>query len=68
MEQVLRRENIRALTHGLCLPIGGESGKKVLVVGVLLRPREEVVKERRSLLIVVPEYAEIVAHNISFLC
>ena len=36
MEQVLRGENIRALTRGRCLTIGGELHEKVVVVGALL--------------------------------
>ena len=49
------------------LPVRGELHEKVVVVGVLLRACEEIVKERRSPLVVAPEYAEIVAHHISFL-
>ena len=66
MEQVLCRENIRALTRGLCLPIGGELREKVVVVGTTLCSCEEVVKERRSPLVIAPEHAEIIAHHISF--
>ena len=36
MEQVLRCKNIRALTRGLCLPVGGELREKIVVVGIML--------------------------------
>ena len=36
MEQVLRRENIRALSCGRCLTIGGKLCEKVVVVSALL--------------------------------
>ena len=67
-EKILCGEDVGVCSIPIRLPIGGESGEKLVVVGVLLRPREETIKEGRSLLVVVPEYAEIVAHNISFLC
>ena len=36
MEEILRGENIRALTCGRCLTIGGKLCEKVVVVGALL--------------------------------
>ena len=62
MEQVLRRENIRALTRGLCLPIGGELREEDIVVGIALRACQQIVKEGRGLLVVLPKYAEIIRH------
>ena len=60
MEEILRRKDIRALTRGRCLPIRGELHEKGVVVGILLRPCEEIVKEPLRVCIVAPEYAEIV--------
>ena len=67
-EKILRREDVGVCRIPARLAVRGELYEKVVVVGVLLRACEEVVKERRSPLVVVPECAEIVAHNISFLC
>ena len=67
-EKILRGEDVGVCRIPARLAVRGELYEKVVVVGVLLRACEEVVKERRSPLVVVPECAEIVAHNISFLC
>ena len=67
-EEILRCKDIGVCCIPARLPVHGELHEKVVVVGLLLRACEETIKERRSLLVVVPEYAEIVAHNISFLC
>ena len=60
MEQILRRKDIGALTRGRCLTIRGELHEKVIVVGGLLRPCEEIIEEPLHVRIVAPEYAEIV--------
>ena len=64
MEEILCRKDIGALTRGRCLTIGGELHEKVVVVGGLLRPCEEIIEEPLRVLIIVPEYAEIVVHLI----
>ena len=61
-EKILRGEDVGVCGIPSCLPIRGELHEKVVVVGALLRTCEEVVKERRSLLVIAPEYADIVVH------
>ena len=64
MEEILRRKNIGALTRGRCLTIRGKLHEEVVVVGALLRACEEIIEEPLRVLIIVPEYAEIVVHLI----
>ena len=62
VEEIPGGKDVRALTLGRSLPIGGKPCEKVVVKGIALRTREEIVKERRGVLIIVPEYHEIVLH------
>ena len=66
IEQILRRKDIGALTRRRCLAIGGKLREEIVVVGLSLRPCEEIIKKPLCMFIIVPEYAEIVAHHISF--
>ena len=65
-EKILRGEDVGVCGIPSRLPIGGELHEEVVVAGILLRTCEEIIKERRSLLVIAPKCAEIVAHNISF--
>ena len=62
VEEIPGGKDVRALALGRSLPIGGKPCEKVVVKGITLRTREEIVKERRGVLIIVPEYREIVLH------
>ena len=46
----------------VCLPIGGELREEDIVVGIALRACQQIVKEGRGLLVVLPKYAEIIRH------
>ena len=66
MEEVLRGENVRVRRIAPCLPIGGESGEKIIIIFLALRAGKEVVKERAGAFVVLPKYREIVHHEIPF--
>ena len=59
-EKILRGEDVGVRGIPACLTIGGELHEKVVVVGILFRACEKSIKERRSLLVIAPECAEIV--------
>ena len=60
MGHIHSTQEIGALTRGRCLTIRGELHEKVIVVGGLLRPCEEIIEEPLRVRIVAPECAEIV--------
>ena len=61
-EEVECGKDIRTLTCGGSLPIGGKYGEKVVVEGVPLRTRQQIAEKFVSTYVVAPEYAEIVRH------
>ena len=65
-KEILRREDIGVRRIPTRLAVRGELREKVVIVGVLLRPREEIVKEPLRIFIVVPERRELVWHTYPF--
>ena len=61
-EEVLCGQDIRTLRFWRLLPIGGKTHKEIIIVGTALRALKEVLEERISTRIVLPECAEIVRH------
>ena len=65
-EKILRREDIGVRRIPARLAVCGELHEKVVVVGVLLRACEEIVKEPLRIFIVAPERRELVWHIYPF--
>ena len=61
-KQIARGEDVRTLRVRRSLPIGGKLREEIIVVCAVLCAVEEIVKERRGVLIIVPEYRKIVLH------
>ena len=66
VEEVLGGEDVRVRRIAPCLPIGGESGEKIIIVFLALCAVKEVVKECTGAFVVLPKYREIVHHEIPF--
>ena len=67
VQEILRGKDVCALGVRRRLPIGGESGEKVVVVGFFFCACQKLLKEIMGAGIVVPKYAKIVGHRASFL-
>ena len=64
VDEVLRGKDVRVRLISVVLPIDGKLREEIIVVGVFLHTFEEIVKERTGAVIVLPEYREIVRHNV----
>ena len=62
-ETVPCRKDIGVYCIAARFPISGELREEIVVVGISLRSCEKIVKDRSSLLIITPKYAEIVPHR-----
>ena len=65
-EKILRREDIGVRRIPARLAVRGELHEKVVIVGILLRACEEIVKEPLRIFIVAPERRELVWHTYPF--